>query len=475
MHCARLTCALLMFGLGVPALAVEGLDRAKERSQEQLDQATRELSDLRQKIAAEKVPLARKLSDLEGRLTQLRRRQDEALKNLDAGSLDASQIKTELKLRQDEAGYITNLLDEYAKGLESRLNVGETERYSPLINRAKESLTDPDLTRDQKFQQQIEVVKLSIARLEDAVGGTRFPGSAIDPKGVLTEGQFALIGPVALFASKDGKEAGVAMPQSGSPVPAMRPLEASVGTAISSLISSGAGNMPLDPTRGGALKELVQKWSLIQIFKKGGPIMYPLLVVSILALAVVLERILFILGEQRKRDHRALQNFLGLVEDGNLPGAIAAGNASKYFVLRSLAFALEHRERSLANALVYANGLAMKRFRRGLGILDTAITIAPLLGLLGTVTGMMHSFSLIGGDLSAPGAITGGIAEALIATAFGLVIAIMCLVPYNYLNNRIEESRHELETAAAQLELLVHPGKGVVSAINSTHATAGVA
>lgn len=119
----------------------------------------------------------------------------------------------------------------------------------------------------------------------------------------------------------------------------------------------------------------------------------------------------------------------------------------------------------------------MKRFRRGLGVLDTAITIAPLLGLLGTVTGMMHSFSLIGGDLSAPGAITGGIAEALIATAFGLCIAILCLVPYNFLNNRIEEVRREMEAASAQLELMVEPQRGVLNALGSAHqaASSGVA
>jgi len=73
---------------------------------------------------------------------------------------------------------------------------------------------------------------------------------------------------------------------------------------------------------------------------------------------------------------------------------------------------------------------------------------------------MMGSFSLIGGDLSAPGAITGGIAEALIATAFGLGIAITSLLPFNFLNARTEEARHELESAATQLELMVHPQAG---------------
>ncbi len=87
------------------------------------------------------------------------------------------------------------------------------------------------------------------------------------------------------------------------------------------------------------------------------------------------------------------------------------------------------------------------------------MTIAPLLGLLGTVTGMMASFASIGGDLSAPGAITGGISEALIATAFGLVIAMAGLLPFNYLNNMVEDAEHELEVAASRLELIIGRNK----------------
>lgn len=97
----------------------------------------------------------------------------------------------------------------------------------------------------------------------------------------------------------------------------------------------------------------------------------------------------------------------------------------------------------------------LKRFSRGLPALDTSITIAPLLGLLGTVTGMMYSFSNISGDLSAPGAITGGISEALIATAFGIGIAIVGVIPFNYLNARIDDARHEVEAAATRMELLM--------------------
>ena len=157
------------------------------------------------------------------------------------------------------------------------------------------------------------------------------------------------------------------------------------------------------------------------------------------------------------------------VTEGNFERALLVGGKSKFFVLRALAYALEHREKSISNALLYSQSREMRRYRRGIPILDTVITLAPLLGLLGTVTGMMGSFSLIGGELSAPGAITGGISEALIATAFGLGVAITSLIPFNMLNTRMEEARQEMEAAAIQLELLVNRPAGPLEAMAQHH------
>ncbi|NUN92810.1 MAG: MotA/TolQ/ExbB proton channel family protein [Verrucomicrobiae bacterium] len=195
---------------------------------------------------------------------------------------------------------------------------------------------------------------------------------------------------------------------------------------------------------------------MISIFLKGGPIMWPLLVTSLVALTVVVERFLFIWSERRKREPEAVEGLLSALEKGDAREAIQVGHRSRDFVARTLAYALEHREKSLSNALLRRANVELNRFRRGLAALDTIITLAPLLGLLGTVTGMIHAFGLLGGaELDAPVAITGGIAEALIATAFGLAIAIVSLIPFNYLNTRLEEARHELEDAASQMELLL--------------------
>jgi biopolymer transport protein ExbB len=193
---------------------------------------------------------------------------------------------------------------------------------------------------------------------------------------------------------------------------------------------------------------------MIEIFHKGGPIMWPLLALSVVVLSVVIERFLFIVIERKNRDERLVGEILAQIDKGHLDQASRIGGESKDFVARALTYALAHREKSFSEAMLRAANWELKRFHRGLTILDTAITLAPLLGLLGTVTGMIRSFDMLGGsELGAPSAITGGIAEALIATAYGLGIAITGLLPFNYLNSREEEARLEMQDAASHIEI----------------------
>lgn len=443
--------------IAAPARASEGIGEALAAAERDVKESQQQLAALREAIAAEKLPMTRRLGSLEERLRELRQEYEGLTRNLDAGSLEVAGLQSETKLRQDEIAYLGNLLDEYVRGFESRLNPGETERYQGAIEVAKQAPGNSNLPLQEKLERQLAAAEASLDRAEEVVGGSRFEGSAVDPQGAVTEGRFALVGPVAVFASADGSVSGLAVAQSGSSRPAVRPLEGDLGASVASLVAEGSGFLPLDPTRGAALKQLVQRGSLVGLFRKGGPIMWPLLAVSVLALATVLERMTFIVVERRNRDERALQELLAAVEAGRVDDAVAVAGRTRFYVVRALAYGLTHREKSLPSALLYASAQEVKRFSRGLPILDTTITIAPLLGLLGTVTGMMNSFSLIGGELSAPAAITGGIAEALIATAFGLGIAILALIPFNYLNARIEEVRHELDAAATQLELLLQP------------------
>jgi biopolymer transport protein ExbB len=195
---------------------------------------------------------------------------------------------------------------------------------------------------------------------------------------------------------------------------------------------------------------------MIGLFERGGPMMWPLLLTSIVALTVVIDRLWFTARERWRREPAAVARIFADVEGGRLEEARTAGDASRDFVARVLTFALEHRDVSFANALLQASNRELKRFDRGLPVLDTVITLAPLEGLFGTVTGMIHAFGLLGAsELGAPTAITGGIAQALIATAFGLLIAMVALLPFNYGNARLEQARQEIENAAAHLELLL--------------------
>ncbi len=194
---------------------------------------------------------------------------------------------------------------------------------------------------------------------------------------------------------------------------------------------------------------------LIDKFHRGGPVMWPILLVSIIALTVVIERIFWWGGRWFRRDPKRIEKVFTAIENGDNTEASRLSRGSRDPVLRMMWNGLNHQHSSLQGALQVAAGIEIKRAGRFLVVMDTLVTLAPLLGLLGTVTGLIRSFSFLGNEELAVQAVTGGIAEALIATACGLGIAIFSLVPFNFFTSRVSNLEFELQTAATNLEVML--------------------
>jgi biopolymer transport protein ExbB len=192
---------------------------------------------------------------------------------------------------------------------------------------------------------------------------------------------------------------------------------------------------------------------LVDIIVKGGLVMIPLLFCSVIALAVVIERAMF---WRRIGAHERFENVFDAVENNDFAGERQIAAAADSPAGHVLAAGLAHVNPSPATATEVAAQGQIPILRKRLTILDTVITLAPLLGLLGTVVGMIGSFDIMSASgIGQPHAVTGGVAEALIATATGLLIAILTLVPYNYFSNRVEREVEQIECYASRLELLL--------------------
>jgi biopolymer transport protein ExbB len=199
----------------------------------------------------------------------------------------------------------------------------------------------------------------------------------------------------------------------------------------------------------------VSKNFFIDNFRKGGPIMWPILLVSIVALTVVLERCFWWGARWFRRDPKRVEKVFTAIETGDVNEASKLARGSRDPVLRMLWNGLNHQHASLQGALQVAAGIEIKRAGRFLVVMDTLVTLAPLLGLLGTITGLIRSFSFLGNEELAVQAVTGGIAEALIATACGLGLAIFALIPFNFFTSRVSNLEFELQTAATNLEVML--------------------
>ena len=203
---------------------------------------------------------------------------------------------------------------------------------------------------------------------------------------------------------------------------------------------------------------------VIKLLIKGGVMMIPLLACSVISMTVIIERFFY---WYRIRSRNLPERMLQLMERQEIQNALELGKEARDPILKVIAVGIEHSNPCPEEAMEAATLAEIPRMKQYLPVLDTIVTLAPLLGLLGTITGMISSFGIMSlAGIGQPHAITGGIAEALIATATGLSVAICALIPYNYFLSKSERKIEEIETYASRLELLLNRKKAEAAHAN---------
>jgi biopolymer transport protein ExbB len=185
--------------------------------------------------------------------------------------------------------------------------------------------------------------------------------------------------------------------------------------------------------------------------------MWPLLACSLISLTIIIERAVF--WARQRRQPLLMQELFSLTEEGRFEQALTRGGNSRDAAVRMLAAGLASRRHGFTEGMEVAAAEEVDRQRRGLGVLDTIITLSPLLGIFGTVTGIIQAFEFLSlKGVPDPQAVTAGIAEALITTAAGLTVALMTLIPYNAYVHRVERSAKMLGQIGTQFEMAYKQG-----------------
>ncbi len=462
MH-TRLICVVFLFLAGSgraaaqsePAAGEGSFGRAAESARQQLEASLQELAELRARIADETIPLNRTLNDLETELIDVRLEFQQTTRLLDKRTLDLSNLRAEIKTREEEAAYLSNLLGEYVRSFESRLHIAELHRYENVLEAAMLAPENSGLSQQEIYLAQTRLLSASLERLHEALGGSRFEGSAVDDSGLVRPGTFVVLGPAAVFESVDGSSVGTAEQRLGSLEPAVIGFQspddaAAAGEALAAGWGAAA-RFPLDPTLGNAHKIEATQETLWEHIRKGGPVMVPIFALAAAALLIALFKwigLMFVRNPSQKRLRALLRAIAQNDRDEVKRRAVAISGPTG----RMLRAGVEHLDepRDLIEEVMYETVLATRlRTQRFLPFIAICAASAPLLGLLGTVTGIINTFKLITvfgtGDVKS---LSGGISEALITTEFGLIVAIPSLLLHAFLSRKARGVVDQMERSA---------------------------
>jgi biopolymer transport protein ExbB len=392
-----------------------------------------ELATQRATIAAEKPAIAAAANQIAADLREKRRQSEIARISKDAAESEFQKTDNDLKVWRDERAYIESLLLDFRKSREV------TSGSPPEVTAAS-----PDLAS------QLDLVGQVLGELSRSGGLDTIKGEAVAEDGVLTPGTFVKAGPVSWFLSDDGGASGLV-----SDGDDLRPHLIGKGTSkseIAALVGGTADSITFDPTLGSAVALSESETTLAEHIKAGGFWIYPILLLAAIALAATLFKWAQ-LAQIREFGSAPVQRILDALQRSQPEVARSEVALIRHPARAILEQGIAVVDRApngsrddLEEALYEKYLEASPALQRGLPFIAIAAAAAPLLGLLGTVTGMIETFRLINvfgtGDAKS---LASGISEALITTEFGLIVAIPALILHALLSRKVQGIKATME------------------------------
>ncbi len=433
-----------------PLFAQAPADAARadlDTSVKELTATQREYSDLRR-------GLYRDINRLDDEALTLGKELRALLREEEERTSRAKSLEREVETRKTDFNYAAGVLNQYSKALVTRLHPAENQRYLQNIEsidqRAASNIENPQA----ELAERRKVVEIGIERLGNVAGGHRFEGKALRNGNEAMEGMLLAAGPAVFFSSKDKSFEGVAtFASTGTELPTVIAVPSTPG-GIHSAVNDGEGLLPLDGTMGKALLTAEAQDTLMETIIKGGMVGHCILALGAISLLIVIFKLIEIqrfpvpdrgainriLDFLVKGDHAAAKKEAAAIR--GLPGEVVQAGVENFY-----------GKRKVLEEAIYERLINVKpRLERFLPFLALTASTGPLLGLLGTVLGIIKTFQamVIYGTGNAKN-FSAGISEELITTAEGLVVAIPVLILHGLMKGLAKGKAGEVESIAIAL------------------------
>ena len=449
---------ILILFLAVPAYG-EDMRAASKKAKTDYAAALAEAGDSKARILKDRTSVEKEIARMEAEVKKLN--SDIEIMQDEFKKLREKEIKLNHQQSDDEMGMreLSGTVRVVARDLETILRQSQlTARFPERLNLLKPILNKDRFPGIDDFKTITDLFFQEMAISGEVAMRT---GSFIDRSGVRQTGDILTIGKFTA-AYTTGKETGFLRYSEGShQLFALSTLPSwSIKRNLKKYIKGNTEDVVLDFSGGAALRQITHKSTLIDQIKNGGPIVWPILTIGLFAFIIAGERIIFLKGVHANTD-RVMGEVNELALEGKWKECDDIVKDKKgrpaYNVLKAGLGARAEERETLESVLQEAILKELPRLERFLPALNIMGSIAPLLGLLGTVTGMISTFHVITlygtGD---PRMMSGGISEALVTTMLGLAVAIPIMLVHTFLNRRVEHIVGDMEEKAVALTNIIH-------------------